>query len=146
MKQRAQHRDPRQDLEREHHAFHEAGVLKNQAGRAIHTLGKQSVNDQADEQNQREVEPALHDAAAPPRLEDDAEEKGVHEEHEERRQERPGHAEDRAAIAAYDIPSGHLEDQLPMVPVAGEDSSDAVSGRRPEASWRLRQRVHWQSR
>src|SRR6185295_20233309 len=61
---------------------------------------------------QRELDAALGRVDVPACAEDDAKEKGVEREHEQRRDQRPEHAQHGAAVAGRDLTSRELPNEV----------------------------------
>jgi hypothetical protein len=93
VEERAAGERPRQDVDGKDDPLDQVRVLEHQAWCADQALGEEAVEDQADEHDQRVFHASLWLVGAPAGLEDDAEEKGVERERQNRRDERPQHAE-----------------------------------------------------
>jgi hypothetical protein len=112
VEERAAGERPRQDLYGKDDALDQVRVLEHQACCADQALGEEAVEDQADEHDQRVFHASLWLVGAPAGLKHDAEEKGVERERQNRRDERPQHAEQRPAVAKDDVTPRDLPDQI----------------------------------
>ena len=116
VEQGCAHADDGQYFQREDDFLDVVDVAKDQAGGAVDDFGKQAVHDHANKQHHGELGFAFFAPYTPAGLEHHGKNKSVHGQHEHGVEERPGHAHDRAFVAAGDFALGHLHDELSVAP------------------------------
>lgn len=111
---------PGKNFQREDHFFDVIHVRKNQPGCAVDAFRKQAMHDQADKEDNGETGFAFFPTHAPARLEYDGKHDGVDNKHEQRVEERPCDAHDRAAITPDDFAFNQRENETTIAPEAGD--------------------------
>jgi hypothetical protein len=108
-----------QYLERENHFFNVVAVVRDKRRGSAYTLGKKIKNEQSGEQGNCEVCLALT-FYSPSRLENHAEYKGVHHQHEKGIEEGPTDTQNRAPVSTDYLSFYERHYQRAIVP----DTSD----------------------
>ena len=124
VEKRCAHADDRQDFKGKDDFLDVVDIGQNQGGRTIGYVGKQAVDDHADEQHDGELSPRFVADRSPARVEDAREDEGVYGEHEHRIEERPDRAQGGASVAPGHFARDHPCDELAVAPQAARQGGE----------------------